>query len=408
MTLRSVDPVHRSDIASHHARVRGVELHWAEVGSGAPLVLLHGLCDSHRTWLPVAPALARRRRVLMLDLAGHGESARPDASYTLDWHANLVGAWLEELGLSEVDLVGHSYGGGVAQWMLLGHRPRIRRLGLEATGGLGREVGAALRWASFPFFVERFGQPFMSFGTARALNAAGGAFSEEEIAALARYNGRPGTARAFSRSVRDVIDGWGQRRHFVDRAHEAPSLPPIALFWGDDDPLIPVAHGDRRRVPAEGRHADALRGGRPLPAPASDRGVRERGRGLPGHPAPRHRRAAAARTAVPRDRAGIARRPSDGWPELVKRASRGRSIVKRAADGRPVVHPEDPSIGLDGATRDGEPEPEPGAIFAALLVVGEELLGLLRREAPALVLHVDEHPVPGPVRAKRDAGRAGA
>jgi pimeloyl-ACP methyl ester carboxylesterase len=244
VTLASTNPNPTPvGLTSSHARVGEVDLHWAEVGSGRPLVLLHGLCDSHRTWFPVAPALARTHRVLMLDLAGHGESSRPDASYTLEWHANLVGAWLEQLGLDEVDLVGHSYGGGVAQWMLLEHRKRVRRLGLEAAGGLGREVGAALRWASFPFFVERFGQPFMSFGTTRALNAAGGAFSEEEITILAQFNARPGTARAFSRSVRDVINGWGQHRHFLDRARDAPSLPPIAIFWGDDDTLIPVAHG---------------------------------------------------------------------------------------------------------------------------------------------------------------------
>lgn len=224
-------------------RVGDVDLHWAEMGAGPPLVLLHGLCDSHRTWFPVAPALARARRVLMLDLAGHGESSRPEASYTLDWHANMVGAWLRALGLHEVDLVGHSFGGGVAQWMLLAHRSRVRRLGLESAGGLGREVGASLRWASFPFFVERFGQRFMSLGTTRALNAAGGAFSDEEIALLAKYNSIPGTARAFSRSVRDVINGRGQYRHFLDRAHDVASLPPIAIFWGDDDPLIPVAHG---------------------------------------------------------------------------------------------------------------------------------------------------------------------
>lgn len=225
------------------ARVGEVDLHWEEIGSGPPLVLLHGLCDSHRTWLPVAPALAGSRRVLLLDLAGHGESSRPDAPYTLDWHANVVGSWLAELGLTEVDLVGHSYGGGVAQWMLLGHRHRIRRLGLEAPGGLGRDVSVALRWASFPYFVEAFGQPFMAFGTTRALNAAGGAFSEEEIAILAKYNSIPGTARAFSRSVRDVIDARGQHRHFLDRAREVASLPPTALFWGDADPLIPIEHG---------------------------------------------------------------------------------------------------------------------------------------------------------------------
>lgn len=224
-------------------RVHGVDLHWAEVGSGPPLVLLHGLCDSHRTWFPVATELARSRRVLMLDLAGHGESSRPDAPYTLDWHANVVAGWLAELRLEQVDLVGHSFGGGVAQWMLLQHGRRIRRLALESTGGLGREVGVWLRWASFPFFVERFGQPFMALGTTRALRAAGGAFSADEVARLARYNARSGTARAFSRSVRDVINGWGQHRHFLDRVQDAPSLPPIALFWGDDDPLIPIAHG---------------------------------------------------------------------------------------------------------------------------------------------------------------------
>jgi pimeloyl-ACP methyl ester carboxylesterase len=243
MTAASIGPIATLTPTSAFVRVRGVDLHWAELGTGRPLVLLHGLCDSHRTWFPVAPALARGRRVMMLDLAGHGESSRPDAPYTLEWHADVVGAWLEKLGLDEVDLVGHSFGGGVAQWLLLEHRRRIRRLGLEAAGGLGREVGVSLRWASFPFFVERFGQPFMSFGTTRALNAAGGAFSGEEIAILARYNARPGTARAFSRSVRDVINGWGQHRHFLDRAREAPSLPPIAIFWGDDDSLIPVAHG---------------------------------------------------------------------------------------------------------------------------------------------------------------------
>jgi pimeloyl-ACP methyl ester carboxylesterase len=253
MTLASRDSVGASFVpTSSVARVGEVDLHWAEVGSGLPLVLLHGLCDSHRSWFPVAPALARSRRVLMLDLAGHGESSRPDASYSLAWHANLVAAWLEKLGLDEVDLVGHSYGGGVAQWMLLEHRKRIRRLALEASGGLGREVGSALRWASFPFFVERFGQPFMAMGTTRALNAAGGAFSGEEIATLAGFNARPGTARAFSRSVRDVINAWGQHRHFLDRARDVPSLPPIALLWGESDPLIPIAHGVKAASLLEG------------------------------------------------------------------------------------------------------------------------------------------------------------
>jgi pimeloyl-ACP methyl ester carboxylesterase len=179
--------------------------------------------------------------VLMLDLAGHGLSDRPDASYTLAWHARTVIHWLDALGVDDVDVVGHSFGGGVAQWMLLEHRPRVRRLALVASGGLGRDVSLPLRLASIPLVVERFGQPFMGRGTSMALGG-GGAFDRAEIRELSRMNAIPGTARAFARSVRDVIDWRGQHRQFFDRAAEIHDLPPIALFWGARDPIIPIAH----------------------------------------------------------------------------------------------------------------------------------------------------------------------
>jgi pimeloyl-ACP methyl ester carboxylesterase len=43
--------------------------------------------------------------------------------------------------------------------------------------------------------------------------------------------------------VRDVIDWRGQRRAFYQQAHEVAELPPIAVFWGDRDAIIPIAHG---------------------------------------------------------------------------------------------------------------------------------------------------------------------
>ena len=223
-------------------RLAGVRLHWAELGEGRPLVLLHGLGDSHRTWSTVAATLARSRRVLMPDLAGHGLSERPDASYTLEWHADVVGSWLKALQLEQVDLVGHSYGGGVAEWMLLKHGGRVRRLALVAAGGLGREVSIALRLAALPYFVERLGQPFMASGTRIAFHVAKGTYPAGEIVLLARMNAAPGTARAFARTVRDVIDWRGQRRAFFDRAGEIRVFPRVGLFWGERDPVIPIEH----------------------------------------------------------------------------------------------------------------------------------------------------------------------
>lgn len=240
--------------------VAGVTLHWAELGASSthpPVVLLHGLGDSHLTWRAVARGLAADRRVLMPDLPGCGYSGRPDASYTLAWQAHVVGEWLAQLHLDQVDVVGHSYGGGVAQMLLLECRPRIRRLALAASGGLGQELNFWLRFASFPYFVERFGQPFMAFGTRRS---ARGPESPGDVEELARMNAQAGTARAFSRTVRDVISFRGQERLADERTHEIASFPPMAVLWGEVDTHIPIAHGRRMAERLEGVRFRAFTG----------------------------------------------------------------------------------------------------------------------------------------------------
>lgn len=226
-------------------RVSGVEMHAAVMGSGRPVVLLHGLADSHRTWDRVAPALASSRLVIAPDLPGHGLSERPDAPYSLDWYAGTVARWVDAMGLDEIDVVGHSFGGGIAQRLLLELPGRIRRLALVAPGGLGQDVGLGLRLLSLTRLVERIGQPFMAPFTRLGLHALGDVYDPDEIDWLAWVNARPGSARSLSRTVRDVIDWRGQTRHFLDRAHEVAALPPLALYWGTHDPVIPIRHGRR-------------------------------------------------------------------------------------------------------------------------------------------------------------------
>ncbi len=241
----------------------GVPLHWVEFGEPSgltPIVLLHGLNDSHATWQRIAPELARDRLVIALDLPGHGRSGRPDASYELAWYARVVGRWLEASGLDQVDVVGHSFGGGVAQMLLLEHARRVRRLVLAAAGGLGKEIAIALRLASLPHLVEHFGQPFMALGTRLALGAACEGLARAHIDERSALNARRGTARAFARTVRDIIDWRGQRRTFLARAHELPALPPIAVLWGDRDRIIPAAHGRALAGAVEGLHFRELAG----------------------------------------------------------------------------------------------------------------------------------------------------
>lgn len=221
-----------------------MELHWTEQGTGSPLLILHGLGDSQHTWGAVAAHLARKHRVLSLDLAGCGLSARPDATYALDWHARLVAAWLDHIAVQQIDVLGHSYGGGVALWLLL-HRARaIRRLALVAPGGLGLHVSPLLRLSAFFGLIEVGSQRLIGPITRLLLRCYGASLSASQRWTLYRMNTRPGTARAFARTVRDVIDWRGQRRHLLQRVHEVAELPSIALFWGERDRVIPVEQGE--------------------------------------------------------------------------------------------------------------------------------------------------------------------
>jgi len=231
---------------AHVSDADGTAIAWGEMGAGDPLVLLHGFQQSHRTWRRAAPPLAESFHVLMPDLPGHGLSGRPDAPYTLTWYALKISAWMDAIGVQRAHVCGHSFGGGIAQWMLLDHRRRVDRLGLVAPGGLGREVGMGLRFATFPLlgraltpFVIRYCLPFV----VRHAPATFGYVEPEEVDQAAAMNRIPGTDRAFQRSVEGVINLFGQHVRTMDRVREVASPPPIALFWGEHDSIIPVDHG---------------------------------------------------------------------------------------------------------------------------------------------------------------------
>jgi pimeloyl-ACP methyl ester carboxylesterase len=114
----------------------GVRLHYAEQGdpSADPVILLHGYGDSWFSWSRVLPLLSSGRRVIALDLRGHGDSDRPAHGYAMRELAGDVVAFLAARRIARAAVVGHSMGSFVAQQVALAAPRRVSRLVLVASG----------------------------------------------------------------------------------------------------------------------------------------------------------------------------------------------------------------------------------------------------------------------------------
>jgi haloalkane dehalogenase len=109
----------------HIEHVLGSTMAHRELGSGAPVVFLHGNPTSSRLWRKVMPAVAYGRR-LAPDLIGMGASGKPAIGYTFADHARYLDAWFDALGLEDVVLVGHDWGGALAFDWAARHPDRVR------------------------------------------------------------------------------------------------------------------------------------------------------------------------------------------------------------------------------------------------------------------------------------------
>jgi pimeloyl-ACP methyl ester carboxylesterase len=92
------------------AEVNGVRLHYSIGGQGSPVVLLHGFAQTSKMWRPVMPLLAARHTVIVPDLRGAGESAKPEGGYDKKTMAVDIHELTRSLGFDRVAIVGHDIG----------------------------------------------------------------------------------------------------------------------------------------------------------------------------------------------------------------------------------------------------------------------------------------------------------
>jgi len=109
-----------------HRTRDGAKLAFEQTGSGSPpVVLVHGWTCNHTYFAPQRDHLAKRHRVVSVDLRGHGESDPSTTAYTIDGFADDVAWLIGELGLSKPIVIGHSMGGMTALALAARHAEQV-------------------------------------------------------------------------------------------------------------------------------------------------------------------------------------------------------------------------------------------------------------------------------------------
>ncbi|MBD0354401.1 MAG: alpha/beta hydrolase [Rubrobacteraceae bacterium] len=117
-----------ADPRAGYAPVNGLEMYYEVHGTGQPLVVLHGAYMTIGTMGEVVPGLAEARRVIAVELQGHGRTADVDRPLTYEQMADDVAALIGHLGIEQADVFGYSMGGGVALQVAVRHPEVVRKL----------------------------------------------------------------------------------------------------------------------------------------------------------------------------------------------------------------------------------------------------------------------------------------
>ena len=220
-----------------------------DLGSGPPLVFIHGLAGCWQNWLEQLAVFAAERRVIALDLPGFGYSPMPREQISISTYARIVDELLAALGIDSAAVVGNSMGGFIGAELAIAHPNRVDRLVLVSAAGITTDHAPIGRLVPALRFAER--ALLMATGAVAARSDTVARRPRLRLATLSiaaahptrlpvplaaeqlRGSGKPG-----------FIDAFQSITHYTIRDRLPQIAAPTLVVWGARDLLVPRRDAD--------------------------------------------------------------------------------------------------------------------------------------------------------------------
>jgi pimeloyl-ACP methyl ester carboxylesterase len=222
----------------------GMQIHFRDVGTGPVVVLLHGLSSSLHTWKQWSDILAKKHRVISVDLPGFGLTGpfMESDDYSEEAYVDWLRKFLRRLKVQQFSLAGNSFGGHIAWYYATVFSRDIEKLILVDPAGfpLDHNRFNIFRFAGTPglsWLVENF-TPYAI--VSRSVYRVYGDTTKVTPALIQRYYDillRPGNRTALVKRMRALNWSGIERIGSIQK--------PTAIMWGTEDKLIPYSHAKR-------------------------------------------------------------------------------------------------------------------------------------------------------------------
>jgi haloalkane dehalogenase len=232
-------------------QVDDLTLAYRELGSGDPVLLLHGWPTSSYLWRDVMTPIAERNRVVAIDLPGFGASDKPlGVRYDFDLFDRALDGFLAALDIDEVGLAVHDLGGPVGLHWTVRYPDRVTKLALLNTLVYPEFSDAVLQFitaCTTPELRDQLTSPAGLEAAMRLGLADQAGLSEDTLAAVQE----PFQTADSRRALADAGVGL-EPEGFVEIARLLPALRmPVRVIYGERDQILPDIAETMARVQAD-------------------------------------------------------------------------------------------------------------------------------------------------------------